>query len=221
MTEGSIADYLRTMADLTERGLPLRNGSIARALEVTPASVTGMVRRMREKRLVAGQTGAAMRLTEKGRMLACNSVRRHRLIETWLIESLGMAWADAHEEAHRLEHALSPRLEAAIDAHLGHPERDPHGALIPDANGRMNDDDLLPLSELPDDTVGIVSRLGDRDAEKLRYWSSLGIGLGARVKLLASAPYGGPVEISVNQETVYLGPQALDGIWVRLEEKEK
>ncbi len=219
MTEGSVLDYLRAMADLDERGVPLSNGAIARAVHVKPPSVTGMLNRLREQRLVKRVSSGEVRLTAAGRRLACRGIRRHRLIETWLIQSLGMDWATAHEEAHQLEHAVSPRLEAALAEYLGHPAHDPHGAVIPDVKGNVKEEKLIPLAELADGEEGVISRLSDRDPEKLKYWSSIGLSLGAHVRRVKVAPFGGPVETVIDGKTAHLGAEALDGAWVRCKEK--
>ena len=106
MPVGSTIDYLRTIHDLLEQGTPVVNVAIARALKVRPASVTGMMNRLVREGLMSREVDRRLRLTAKGRRMAQNSIRRHRLVETWLIRSLHMDWATAHEEAHRMEHAV-------------------------------------------------------------------------------------------------------------------
>jgi len=178
-----------------------------------------MVQRMGREGLVRRAGAGEVRLTEKGLRLARRSIRRHRLIETWLVRSLGMNWTEAHEEAHQLEHALSPRLEALLDAHLGHPRQDPHGAAIPAADGTMPGQTPTPAENLPDGSEGTVSRLNDRDPERLRYWEELGLKLGACVRRVGSAPFGGPVELRVDGRSVHVGPEALSGIWLDVERR--
>jgi len=215
---GSELDYLRTLEDLAERGLPLRTGAVAEMLKVSPPSVTQMLASLERKRLVARVGRGQVRLTAKGRRHARCGVRRHRLIETWLVRCLGMAWSEAHEEAHQLEHAVSSKLEEALARHLGYPERDPHGAAIPDVNGNMKKDDLVALKELAAGSAGQVARLSDRDEEKLGYWSSIGMRLGSDVRKANVAPYGGPVELLVDGEVRMVGAGAMEGVWVRVQE---
>lgn len=218
---GGELDYLRAMADLMERGQPITNGAIARALEVSPPSVTEMVGRLRDRNLVEHEGRGEIRLTREGRRVACGGVRRHRLIETWLVHSLSMDWAIAHEEAHLLEHALSARMEAALAEHLRNPRRDPHGALIPDTDEDLIGDELRSLAGLDVGESGAVARMSDRDADKLAYWRSLGLSLGSMVEIAGVAPYGGPVEIVVDGEQVQVGRAALDGIWLHKTEPER
>lgn len=215
---GSVLDYLRALADLEEAGAPLRNGAIVGALNVTPPSVSQMMARLRREGLVEEPDPGRPRLTDAGRRMARRAVRRHRLIETWLVRSLDLDWTTAHEEAHELEHALSDRLEEALDRHLGRPRRDPHGAPIPGVDGADPAERLAPLASLADGASGVVARLRDRDQERLDYWASVGLTLGARVRRVSAAPYDGPVEIEIEGRTVHLGAAALDGVWVRTEE---
>ena len=215
MPVGSTIDYLRTIHDLLEQGTPVVNVAIARALKVRPASVTGMMNRLVREGLMSREVDRRLRLTAKGRRMAQNSIRRHRLVETWLIRSLHMDWATAHEEAHHMEHAVSSSLEAAIAKHMGDPSHDPHGAPIPDARGRVNDEDATPLESLKDGEEGAVVRLSDRHAEKLAYWSSLGLVLGASVRRTRTAEFGGPVELAVEGTKALVGEEALHGVWVR------
>ena len=215
MHSGSTIDYLRTVHDLLEQGTPVGNAAIARALNVRPASVTGMMNRLVRDGLISRKEDRRLRLTAKGRRMAQVSIRRHRLIETWLTRALDMDWATAHEEAHRIEHAVSPSLEAAIAKHLGHPSHDPHGAPIPDAAGRVTEEEATPLESLEDGEDGTVVRLSDRHAGKLAYWSSLGLTLGASVRRTGAAQFGGPVKLAVQGKTVLVGEEALHGVWVR------
>lgn len=213
--DGSILDYLRAMEDLSERGIPLRNGAIAEELEVKPPSVSQMLERLRELGFVEGEARGAVALTGEGRRLARRGVRRHRLLETWLVRSLGLPWDVAHEEAHSLEHALSPRLEEALDLRLGRPAHDPHGAAIPDSEGRTPLDPLRPLGGLADGASGVVARMSDRDPKKIAYWRGMGLALGKRVERLRAEPFGGAVHVKVDGVARLFGREALEGVWIR------
>lgn len=218
MNCGSAMDYLRAIHDATEQGGGVGNATLARALGVRPPSVTGMVERLCREGLVARHDDRTLRLTAKGRRAARSGIRRHRLIETWLIRSLGLGWTAAHEEAHRLEHALSPTLEGVIAERLGHPKRDPHGAPIPDADGHFPSEASAPLSDLADGEGGTVVRLSDRQPEKLGYWRALGLTLGARVRRLGTEAFGGPVALSIRGRKALVGAPVLQGVWVRRRE---
>ena len=218
--DGSVLDYLRAMEDLSERGIPLRNGAIAEALEIKPPSVTQMLDRLRELGFVAARARGKVELTGEGRRLARRGVRRHRLIETWLVQSLGLPWDIAHEEAHSLEHAFSDRLEEVLDRRLGRPAHDPHGAAIPDRDGKTPQEAIQPFEWLADGEAGVVVRLCDRDPEKLAYWSGLGIALGIRLERTRTEPFGEAVHVKVDGAPLVVGLQALEGVWIRPVEPE-
>lgn len=142
-----------------------------------PSTVTEMVKKLSSQGLVVHQPYGAITLTDAGRMEALRMVRRHRLVETWLVEGFGYAWDEVHDEAEVLEHVLSDRLLAAIDTQLGHPVRDPHGDPIPDAEGVVTRPDAVLASELEPAQRGRVARISDRDPEVLRRIQDAGIGL--------------------------------------------
>jgi len=142
-----------------------------------PSTVTEMVKKLSSQGLVVHQPYGAITLTDAGRAEALRMVRRHRLVETWLVEGFGYAWDEVHDEAEVLEHVLSDRLLTAIDAQLGHPVRDPHGDPIPDADGGITRPDAVLASDLEPSTSGRVARISDRDPEVLRRIRDAGIGL--------------------------------------------
>lgn len=136
-----------------------------------------MVKKLASQGLVTHAPYGAITLTHAGRAEALRMVRRHRLVETWLVEGFGYGWHEVHDEAEVLEHVLSDRLLEAIDAQLGHPMRDPHGDPIPDADGRIELPRGVCAAELAPDAVGRVVRISDRDSEVLRRIEDAGIGL--------------------------------------------
>jgi DtxR family Mn-dependent transcriptional regulator len=142
-----------------------------------PSTVTEMVKKLASQGLVAHAPYGAITLTDAGLAEALRMVRRHRLVETWLVEGFGYAWDEVHDEAEVLEHALSDRLLDAIDAQLGHPTRDPHGDPIPDATGAVTRPDAVLASELEHAVRGRVARISDRDPQVLRRIRDEGIGL--------------------------------------------
>ncbi|BET65698.1 metal-dependent transcriptional regulator [Opitutales bacterium ASA1] len=137
-------------------------GELAAALRVVPGTATSMIKTLADAGLVDYEPRNGVRLTEPGRRLALHVLRRHRLVELFLVQTLGMDWAEIHEEAEQLEHVISERVLERIDALLGHPTVDPHGDLIPDAAGRLADRPLISLSELPLDTERTVARIADQ-----------------------------------------------------------
>ncbi|WP_264371271.1 metal-dependent transcriptional regulator [Protaetiibacter intestinalis] len=173
-----IEDYLKTIYGHTEwQDAPITGSQLAARLGLVPSSVTEMVKKLVALGLVRHAPYGAITLTDAGRAEALRMVRRHRLVETWLVEGFGYRWDEVHDEAEVLEHALSDRLLDAIDAQLGHPVRDPHGDPIPDGEGRVARPDAVLASRLEPGVAGRVARINDRDPEVLRRIEAAGIGL--------------------------------------------
>ncbi len=188
-------DYVKVIYSHTEwQPDPITPSALAARLGLAPSSVTEMVKKLSNQGLVQHRPYGAIELTPDGTALALRMVRRHRLIETWLVQHFGYTWDEVHDEAEVLEHALSDRLLDAIDDRLGHPVRDPHGDPIPARDGTV----VVPTATLLADAPhgGRVVRISDRDPELLRTLLARGIGLDALV-----SPTG-------------LGADALASIWV-------
>lgn len=160
---------------------PITPSQLAARLERVPSTVTEMVKKLGAAGLVEHAPYGAVTLTASGLREALRMVRRHRLVETLLVEQYGYGWDEVHDEAEVLEHALSDRLLEAIDARLGHPVRDPHGDPIPRTDGRVERPDAVLLSTLSAGSRGQVARISDRDAEVLRDLAAAGITLDSPV----------------------------------------
>jgi DtxR family Mn-dependent transcriptional regulator len=192
-----VENYLKVIYGHTEwQPDPITPSQLAARLGVVPSSVTEMVKKLARQGLVEHTPYGAIRLTDAGTAEALRMVRRHRLIETWLVQQFGYRWDEVHDEAEVLEHALSDRLLDAIDAALGRPERDPHGDPIPRADLTVPVATGRLLAELPERSSAPVVRISDRDPEVLRLLDDLGIGVGS---VVASAE---------------VPPAAADAIWV-------
>src|SRR6202142_1880629 len=141
----SIQDYLKSIYDLTENGQPASTTSLALRLGIAPASVTGMLQKLANLKtpLVNYHKHQGAKLTNKGRRAALEVIRHHRLLESWLVQTLGYSWDEVHNEAEKLEHVISEDFETRIAAAMGDPERDPHGDLIPSANLEMPKDESI------------------------------------------------------------------------------
>ena len=170
----SVGDYLKAVWELSGSE-HVSTTDIAERLSVAPGSVTRALVRLREKGLIEHERYRGASLTELGRVEALRLIRRHRLIETFLLEHLGYSWQEVHDEAERLEHVVSDSFTERLAEHLGHPERDPHGAPIPAADGALAQEDSRPLSEA---TVGDrvrILRVGQEDAPTLTYLGERGL----------------------------------------------
>lgn len=181
-----IEDYLKVIYSHTEWQPDLiTTGALAARLGLAASSVTEMVKKLVAQGLVVHEPYGAVELTPDGTALALRMLRRHRLIETWLVHRVGYTWDEVHDEAEVLEHAMSDRLLDALDAQLGHPVRDPHGDPIPAADGTVQ----RPAARLLLDVEGgTVVRISDRDPLVLRHLEGEGIGLDSVVRRDDLAP---------------------------------
>lgn len=192
----AIEDYLKAIYLLTEEeGQAATTATIAERLGVAGASVTNMLKRLNELGLVQHELYRGAQLTKKGRVIALEVVRHHRLVEMFLVDALGMQWDEIHAEAEVLEHHISPRLEALIDERLGHPKFDPHGAPIPGRSGKLPTVNTRSLAELQPGEEGVVQRVSDENPEILRYLAQIGMTLGSRVRVTLRGPFDGPLSI--------------------------
>ena len=193
----SVEDYLKAVYSLTERGEAASTSALATVLEVQPASVTGMVKRLAENGYVEHARYRGVRLTKTGTREALKIIRRHRILETYLHVQLGYSWDDVHAEAERLEHAASEELIDRMAAVLEYPSHDPHGAPIPTRTGEIEPSDYATLDEMgPGATVQIRS-VQDEDPERLRYLEAMGLTPGAQLTVVDQAPYDGPLTVAV------------------------
>lgn len=195
---GPVEDYLKAIYDLERVGEPASTNDIALRLAISPASVSGMVRRLADQGLITHEPYRGVRLTNEGRHAALRTLRRHRILECYLTEVLGFPWDRVHEEAERLEHAASEDLIERMASALGDPKQDPHGAPIPTRDGRVEEMRLVTLADaLPSERLR-VRRVEDDDAERLRYLAKLGIRPGSLVRILDKAPFEGPITLWVD-----------------------
>ncbi|EID54987.1 metal-dependent transcriptional regulator [Saccharomonospora xinjiangensis] len=195
----SIEDYLRAIYGLEERGEAVTNTALASRLEVSPSSASGMVTKLAQQGLVEHVPYRGFELTGEGRQLARSVLRRHRLIESYLVSELGYTWDEVHAEADQLEHVVSDLLVERIAVKLGNPVRDPHGDPIPAVDGSVEEVSTKLLEELPIGAVGEIVRVWDTDPELLRYLTERAIGLGERIEVVERQPFGGSIVVKVGQ----------------------
>lgn len=214
-TAGAIDDYLKTIYQFTEwQPEPITPSQLAERLALAPSSVTEMVKKLGLAGLVDYRPYAAIRLTAEGESRALAILRRHRLVETWLVEVHGYGWDEVHDEADVLEHALSDRLLDAIDAQLGRPTRDPHGDLIPAADGTLHRPDAVRLDAAPVGFSGRVVRISDRDPDALRVLDRLGVALDERVTVGAEQSPAGVAIIRGSGTEVIVSPAVAAAVWL-------
>jgi DtxR family Mn-dependent transcriptional regulator len=201
----SVEDYLKAIYRLSPSGRPASTSEIAHLLELSAPSVSGMVKRLSEQGLLEHVPYKGVQLTAEGRRAALRMVRRHRLIESYLVDFLGYSWDTVHAEAERLEHAVSDTLVERMAAALGHPSFDPHGDPIPTSDGSIAELDCIPLSDIPVGRTVELRRVDESEPERLRYIASLGLRPGAVVMVTDRQPFGGPLTVESNGERLIIG----------------
>jgi DtxR family Mn-dependent transcriptional regulator len=213
----SVEDYLKAVWQLTESGAIATTSDLAARMSVAPASVSGMVKRLAESGHLEHTPYKGVRLTVPGRLAALAVVRRHRVIETYLIRKLGYDLAGVHDEAERLEHAVSDELVERMAFALGQPRYDPHGAPIPTREGEVEPRPSLTLADVAAGERVTLREVSDDDPERLRYLESLGLVPAAALTVLERSPFGGPIRVRVGDgETKdrVLGPELAAWVWV-------
>ena len=194
----SVEDYLKVIYQLSESGVAASTTAIADELELSAPSVSGMIKRLAEAGLAEHQPYKGVTLTREGRQAALRMLRRHRVIETYLVSNLGYTWDNVHDEAEKLEHAVSEDLVDRMSRALGNPRFDPHGDPIPAANGRIAKVTTIPLPDIADGESVTISRVDTGSAERLRWLAGAGLVPGSRVTMLDHQPFNGPVTVSLD-----------------------
>lgn len=215
-------DYLKVIWGAHEWSTePVTTKWLAEKLGVVPSTVSETVRRLTTQGLLDHAPYGDITLTAEGRSHALRMVRRHRVIETYLVQALGYTWDEVHNEADVLEHAASDLMIERMDARLGHPQRDPHGDPIPTVNGTVMESSAVNLADLEAGAQGVVARISDSNSSVLRYFAELGFGLDARVAVQERRDYAGMMQLTwypdgaIDQaRTLDLGLVAASTVWL-------
>jgi DtxR family Mn-dependent transcriptional regulator len=215
----AIEDYLKAIYTLGRTQPQVTTSLLADHLGFKPASVTGMLKTMADLHLVAYTPYYGVELTPAGERIALEVVRHHRLIELYLVEALGYGWDEVHDEAERLEHHISEKLEARIAAHLGEPNFDPHGDPIPTLEGTLPAGPDVRLGDLAVGESGCITRVRDQHPERLRYLADLGLVPGANIEVTASAPFDGPISVRIDDTIHPLDRRIAREIYIKRDTK--
>lgn len=224
MLSASIEDYIKAIYSLESEHARATTKEIADRLEVKMASVTGMMKHLAAEGYVKHTPYKGVQLTPRGRQVALGMIRRHRLIELFLAQTLGLSWDAVHADAEQLEHVVSDMLVERIYDYLGRPEFDPHGSPIPGRDGTIAPRRGMRLDKMEVGALGEIVEVSDRDPSFLRYLTELGLAIGTRFQVLEHAPFNGPIQLTVDDRQIAIGHEAGSRIraatWGRAPEEE-
>lgn len=200
----SVEDFLKAIYRLQRDRDRVSTNALADALNITAPAVTDMAQRLVEEGTVDYRKYRGVRLTDKGEQVALKMLRRHRLIEAYLVNDLGYQLHEVHDEAEALEHTVSDRFIGAISRKLGNPEYDPHGDPIPNLDGIMPERDLLPLSRLAPNTPARIRRFMMDDPKMLQNTQERGLILGKTLQVVARDPFEGPITVEIQAQAALI-----------------
>jgi DtxR family Mn-dependent transcriptional regulator len=210
-----VEDYVTLIWKLTEwPGASVTTSELASRLEVTPSTVSSTLKRLARDGFITYEPYGPFGLTPRGEKIAVRMVRRHRLLETFLVSALGMRWDEVHVEADRMEHSISDTVLERIDAALDHPTRDPHGDPIPDGDGQV---DIVDDTSLATAAVGVlvrITRVSDHVPELLRYFADLGLYVGTELTVEARSPAADILRLNYGSTSATLGMRAASDVYV-------
>jgi DtxR family Mn-dependent transcriptional regulator len=207
-------DYLKTIYKLQANGEAVTTRALAARLKVAAPSATAMMKKLADLKLVRHEKYRGAALTPAGEKIALETIRHHRLVETYLAEVLGLDWDKVHDEAERWEHVLSEEVEAKIAEALNHPTRDPHGAPIPSLDGEIAQDGWTMLSDLATGACGVVRRVSDENAEILRHLRALNLVPGAALEVLRAEPAEGVLQLRIAGKRRIIGFSPAQAVFV-------
>ena len=212
----TVENYVKAIYQicLEQEGKPAATGQLAAALRVSPGTVTSMLKTLSESSLATYTPYEGVALTDAGVGLALRVIRRHRLIELFLVKTLSLPWDEVHEEAEHMEHAVSDLLIDRIESYLGYPEVDPHGDPIPRADGTVQPTGTRSLADCLAGQKFRLSRVLDQSPEFLRFLTESGLPLGAHGKVLANLAQAGIVTIAIDGQRTSLGLEAAGKLMV-------
>ncbi len=211
----SVEDYLKVIYHLSSQGGFAATSDIAASLDVSPPSVSGMVKRLSETGLIEHVPYRGVQLTNQGRRAALKMIRRHRVLEGYLTQQLGYDWDGVHDEAERLEHAVSDELIERMAGALGDPRYDPHGAPIPTAAGEIEETDLTSLADARVGAVLELRQVGTEDRARLRYLAEQGLVPGTILTISDRQPFNGPTTVALEAGTRVVGRELAQLLWCR------
>ncbi len=214
MASEQVEDYLKNIYQLQEGGGKVSTSSLSERLQISAPSVTEMIKKLAESGILTYKPYKGVELTSEGKRKALKIVRRHRLWELFLVEVLHYPWHEIHEEADRLEHMTSERLEERIDKALGFPHKDPHGDVIPTVEGDIERIRAIPLCNVQPGAIVTVARVSDASPQVLEYASTLGIVLNKRIKVRERIEFDGSLRVQIGRKERFVSSKLAENIFV-------
>ncbi len=219
MLSRSIEDYIKTVYELQGKNQRVFTKDIARSMGVKMPSVSGMVKHLAAEGYLSHKPYKGVLLTKRGQRIAVDLLRRHRLIELFLNKTLDIPWDEIHEDAEVLEHVISNKLIERIFNFLGRPKFDPHGHTIPGKDGNLPLSRGVPLDKVSEGETGRVVEVSDHDPEFLRYLTGMKLKIGSEVQVKERAPFGGPIMLRLERQSLAIGLDAARRIRVDIKKK--
>ncbi len=216
MFSQSEENYIKAIYHLdavSEKGIS--TNAIAKKIITKASSVTDMIKKLSDKKVVIYKKYQGVTLTEFGKKTAANIIRKHRLWEVFLVENLNFSWDEVHEVAEQLEHIKSPKLIDELDAFLGHPKRDPHGDPIPDKDGNLQQIEKSLLSTLNKGEQGVCVGVDDSSSEFLRFLDKQGVKLGQNIEVLDKESFDGSFQINIEKKEITISNKVASNIYIQ------
>jgi DtxR family Mn-dependent transcriptional regulator len=213
----SIAEenHIKGIYHLQQKTKQVTTNELAAMLQTRPSSVTDMVKRLHEKKLLHYEAYQGFNLTAEGKKVAVSIIRKHRLWEFFLVEKLAFGWNEVHEIAEQLEHVSSKKLVDKLDAFLGHPKYDPHGDPIPDVNGRMPVIQQIKLIDMPLHTHATVTSVGNQSTDLLELLNHKNIQIGTRLEVKKKFSFDDSIEIKIKNQSITISNQLAGALFVK------
>lgn len=214
MASEQVENYLKNIYQLQEKGGKVSTSSLSARLQISAPSVTEMIKKLAESGILTYTPYKGVELTSEGKKRALRVVRRHRLWELFLLKVLHYPWHEIHEEADRLEHITSEKLEQRLDEALGHPRKDPHGDAIPTVEGDIDRPRLTPLCDIKPGATVTVARVSDSVPEVLEYASTLGIELNKKIRVKERIAFDGSMRVQIGRTERFVSSKLAESIFV-------
>jgi DtxR family transcriptional regulator, Mn-dependent transcriptional regulator len=209
-------DYIKHIYLLQASGIRIRTSVLAELMHISMPSVSEMVKKLTDSGYISSRPYHGFKLTRQGEELALTLIRKHRLLEYFMVKVLNFEWEEVHQEAEKLEHAVSEKFINSLEKVLGYPESDPHGHPIPDIRGKIKTRNSIPLSEAPAGKYYTVSSVSDRSEEILKYLKDIGVQINSKIKIKGSLSFDGSVIMYYKKKKYLFSRKIAQNIFVNL-----